>query len=146
MNFKPFTQRVYNFLNVNSGYVIFYIFNRFLFPILISKTLINFTRSNSVNYQIVKDNFRFVHVKKPHEKCLYCPSIEIYHDTGTLYQYDAFQTNQLKKKIKNQTQDQQELLLKSARLNKDQRPFTSALSFPSVHQTSVLFDIYYFFK
>lgn len=43
-------------------------------------------------------------------------------------------------------QDQQELLVKSAfeRLNKDQRPFTSALSFQSVHQTSVLFDIYYF--
>lgn len=102
MNFKPFTQRVYNFLNVNSGYVIFYlfffIFNRFLFPILISKTLTNFTRSNFVNYQIVKDNFKFVHVKKPHEQCLYCPGIEIYHDTGTLYQYDAFQTNQLKKK------------------------------------------------
>lgn len=104
MNFKPFTQRVYNFLNVNSGYVIFYlfffIFNRFLFPILISKTLTNFTRSNFVNYQIVKDNFKFVHVKKPHEQCLYSPGIEIYHDTGTLYQYDAFQTNQLKKKNK----------------------------------------------
>lgn len=104
-----------------------------------------------MNYQIVKDNFKFVHVKKPHEKCLYCPGIEIYHDTGTLYQYDAFQTNQLKKKIKNQMQDQQELLVKSAltkfeRLSKDQRPFTSALSFPFVHQTSVLFDIYYFFK
>lgn len=51
-----------------------------------------------MNYQIAKDNFKFVHVKKPHEQCLYCPGIEIYHDTGTLYQYDAFQTNQLKKK------------------------------------------------
>lgn len=59
-----------------------------------------------MNYQIVKDNFKFVHVKKPHEQCLYSPGIEIYHDTGTLYQYDAFQTNQLKKnklKIKRKT-------------------------------------------
>lgn len=99
-----------------------------------------------MNYQVVKDNLKFVHVKKPHEKCLYCPGIEIYHDTGTLYQYDAFQINQLKKK-----NQMQELLVKSPltkfeRLNKDQRPFTSAQSFPSVHQTSVLFDIYYFFK
>lgn len=60
-----------------------------------------------MNYQIVKDNFKFVHVKKPHEKSLYCPGIELYHDAGTLYQYDAFLTNQLKKKLK--IKDQQKL-------------------------------------
>lgn len=60
-----------------------------------------------MNYQIVKDNFKFVHVKKPHEKCLNWPGIEIYHDTGTLYQYDMpFKPISWRKKNQNQMQDQ----------------------------------------